>query len=182
MNDAELWTLIISDDYRAFTVLFERHWLRLYKTALRYTKDHAACDEVVHDLFVNIWEKRKHLVVLDFERYLVAATRYQVYTYLKRCKRSALEYREDVSLLKQSITLSAINTGQEKMLYHDLESAIDDKLKLLPKRCQEIFFLSRKEHLSNKEIAERLSISKRSVENQITVALKYLRVCLKNTA
>jgi len=163
LSDSDLWSLIVTDNYRAFTVLFERHGLRLYKTAQKYIKDEAICEEVVHDLFLNIWNRRQHLAINDFNHYLKAATRYQVYNYLKRAKLS-----------------SELNKGQEKLLYLELEEQLNEQLNALSDRCREIFLLSRKEHLTSTEIGERLSISKRTVENQITIALKHLRINFKN--
>ena len=78
--------------------------------------------------------------------------------------------------------LTLENSGQENMIYHDLENEMENCLKQLPKRSSEIFLLSRKDHLTNTEIAERLGISKRSVEDQITQALKHLRLHFKDIA
>ncbi|MES2276372.1 MAG: RNA polymerase sigma-70 factor [Bacteroidota bacterium] len=179
LSDSDLWALIVPGDYRAFTVLYERHWLKLYKTAQKYIRDNEACEEIVHDLFVTLWNRRCYLNILDFNHYLKAATRYQVYAHLKRAKTSQIIYCEE---LFEDIGSYELNQGQEKMLYTELEQQLTEQLRSLPERCREIFLLSRKEHLSNMEIAERLSISKRSVENQITAALKHLRYHLKDIA
>ena len=176
LSDSDLWSLIVTDNYRAFTVLFERHGLRLYKTAQKYIKDEAICEEVVHDLFLNIWNRRQHLAINDFNHYLKAATRYQVYNYLKRAKLSPISYQDHLT----EDSSSELNKGQEKLLYLELEEQLNEQLNALSDRCREIFLLSRKEHLTSTEIGERLSISKRTVENQITIALKHLRINFKN--
>jgi RNA polymerase sigma factor (sigma-70 family) len=72
------------------------------------------------------------------------------------------------------------NNGFDRMAYNDLEAELETYLKHLPKRCQEIFLMSRRQLMSNDEIADKLGISKRSVENQITHALKHLRISLKD--
>lgn len=70
--------------------------------------------------------------------------------------------------------------GYYNMAFRDLEFDMESSLSNIPKRCRQIFFMSRKELLSNDEIAGKLSISKRTVENQITHALKHLRLSLKD--
>lgn len=178
-SDADLWEKIVNDDYRAFTALFERHWYILYKTANKYIRDPDTCEELVHDLFLNIWNRRKYLNIADFKSYLKASTRYLVYNVLKKSENLSVVYLESYP---EETKLTLENRGQENMIYHDLEKEMEDCLKQLPKRSCEIFLLSRKDHLTNNEIAERLGISKRSVENQITQALKHLRLHFKDIA
>jgi RNA polymerase sigma factor (sigma-70 family) len=74
-----------------------------------------------------------------------------------------------------------INLGDEHIRQQELDQQLHHYLDLLPNRCKEIFVLSRIEHLSNEEIANRLHISKRTVENQVTSALKQLRISLKDS-
>ncbi len=179
LSDTDLWSLIVCDDYRAFTVLYQRHWLRLYRTAQKWIRDPAGCEEVVHDLFVTLWNRRQFLQIKDFGPYLKAALRYQVYAYLKKTKvYSILPWDE----LPAGPIPATMNEGHEKLLAADLEDQIHEQLQTLPRRCREVFLLSRHEHLSNAEIAERLRISKRTVENQLTAALKHLRFYLKDIA
>ena len=177
MSDAELWSLILKDDHHAFTILFKRHWLKLYRTSLRYIKDTEACEEVIHDLFLNIWRRKNYLTIINFESYFKAAARYQVYNYLKKHKAVALEFRENISDEDAGYEL---NSGYEEISYDDLENQLNQHLRSLPERCQEIFQLSRKHQLNNSEIAERLGISKRTVENQITCALQSIRFNMKD--
>jgi RNA polymerase sigma factor (sigma-70 family) len=61
------------------------------------------------------------------------------------------------------------------LLQHDISRVLEDNVAQLPEKCRQIFTLSRKEYLSNKEIATRLGISIKTVENQMTIALRYLR-------
>ena len=177
LSDAELWDLIVNDDHHAFTIMFQRHWLRLYKSTLNYVKDSEASEEIIHDLFLNIWNRRKCLVINDFGKYFTAATRYQLYAHLKKNKPVVLEYRENISEESNSFEL---NYAYEKISARDLETRLSLHLRSLPERCQEIFFLSRVQQLDNSEIAEKLGISKRTVENQISRALQCIRFNLKD--
>lgn len=116
--------------------------------------------------------RRKTLVIENFNNYLLVATRYQVYSYQRRHKSSKLNYVADYA----SIPTPATENEALVDLYHqDFYHMIAQRLDPMPKRCKEIFWMSRMDHLSNEEIAAKLGISKRTVENQITAALKCLR-------
>jgi len=179
LSDTELWDAIVVDDSHAFTMLFDKYWSNLYATAYGYLKDEVICEEIVHDIFLTVWNNRKQLHIESFKNYLIASTRYQVYKHQKALKKSPLQLMEEYDNIN---TPAVNNEGAENVVYVELKHEIDERLKELPKRCQEIFAMSRYEHLSNEEIAQKLNISKRSVENQITSALKYLRLVMKDIA
>ncbi|KAA2242598.1 RNA polymerase sigma-70 factor [Chitinophaga agrisoli] len=172
-TDHELWSGVVADDSHAFALLYERYWKKLYQTARYYLKDDAAAEEITHDVFVSLWEKRASSNIQNFRHYIQATARYHVYKYLKAAKVNCVEYLEQ---FPETPALQVYNIAPDKLGYEQLESQLAGLLKDLPRRCQEIFWLSRVNHLSNQEIADKLHISKRTVENQITTALKALRV------
>lgn len=174
-TDLELWEAICIDNKLAFNELFDRYWVSLYKTAYSYLKDKEASEEVVHDVFLNIWERRKELEIKIFPNFLLTAVRYQIYNRMRSAK-LAVVYMADNNYCNAACDL---NDGESKIRERELQQELKQHLDLLPKRCQEIFLLSRMEHVSNQEIATRLGVSKRTVENQITIALKHLRVSLR---
>jgi RNA polymerase sigma-70 factor (family 1) len=171
-SDNELWSQVTADDSAAFACLYNRHFGQLLKTASFYLKDHSLAEELVHDVFVVLWQRRKFLKINTFQSYLLITTRYHVYKKLKEAKISTIEYIEDY----EEITgITAIQTSTEKLIQEDFETELNTYLRGLPKRCSEIFWLSRVKQLSNTEIAASLGIKRCTVENQITQALKYLR-------
>ncbi|WP_423147997.1 RNA polymerase sigma-70 factor [Rubrolithibacter danxiaensis] len=177
-SDADLWKAIRRDDEQAFNTLFERYWVRLYKTAYQYLKDAESSEEIVHDVFLSIWNRRHLLEIESFPNFLLTSVRYQIYNRMRSAKLSIVSTSDYADVASASTE----NKGNERIMYKELQQELHHYLNQLPKRCREIFELSRIEHLSNEEIALRLGISKRTVENQITVALKHLRVCLKHIA
>ncbi|HEX8461907.1 MAG TPA: RNA polymerase sigma-70 factor [Segetibacter sp.] len=180
LSDSELWEAIKLDDKKAFDALFERYWSAIYSTAFSYLRDGDQCSEIVHDIFLKIWLRRGEYEILCFKSYLTAAAKYHVFKHLKACKLAKVIYIEDykdISNLQQGT-----NCGEENITYSELTNSVETSLNSLPKRCREIFLLSRVNHLSNAEIAQQLGISKRTVENQLTTALHFLRSFLKNTA
>ncbi|RBQ02308.1 RNA polymerase sigma-70 factor [Pedobacter miscanthi] len=177
-SDPDLWLSVRNNDGKAFNVLFDRYWLKLYKVALQQLKDEDASLEIVHNVFVSLWTRRKKLEINSIQNFLFISIKYQVYKSLRPGKLSIV-YKADVSEDSFSTT---VNLGDLKIQDSELQQKLNNSLSELPGRCHQIFRLSRLEHFSNKEIAERLGISQKSVENQLTIALKHLRHAFKDIA
>lgn len=176
-SDDELWVAIKNNELKAFNIIFERYWSAVYSASFHYIKDAEICSEITHDIFLNIWNRRQSLDIHSIKAYLTSSARYHVYKREKRVRSIDLKYVENYIGVNESSTQ---NTAEEHINCNELKTKINSYLEELPHRCREIFLLSREEHLSNDEIANRLSISKRTVENQITNALKHLRISLKH--
>ena len=172
-TDEELWEAIRKDEVPAFKALYERYWSSIFSTAWSHLHDRAACTEIVQDIFLSIWLKRRQLKMNSPYHYLTMAARYQVYKRLRQKGNQKIIYTD--SLQETSTVSHTLNEGEYDLRYAELQVSVDKYLKELPDRCQEIFNLSRKEQLSIAEIAERLGISRRTVENQLTRALQHLR-------
>lgn len=175
-SDATLLNLIKAGDLDSFNILFERYWEKLFATAFSVCPDTEVCSEIVHDIFLNLWLKREKLQIEYFKGYITASARYQIYRHLKNIKRKSIEYRDDLDFGN----LVAVNDGESNIRYRELEKKVEEELEELPSRCREIFTLSRMEQLTNDEIAARLDISKRTVENQLTYALRHLRLSIRH--
>jgi RNA polymerase sigma-70 factor (ECF subfamily) len=175
-SDTILLNRMREGDSASFNALFDRYWEMLYATVFSVCSDREVCSEIVHDIFLNLWLKREKLQIESFKAYILASARYHVYRHVKNARKNSLEYRED---LEYSSRVS-MNDGELNIHYQDLEKSVDKELEELPRRCKEIFTLSRREQLSNDEIATRLDISKRTVENQLTHALRHLRLSMRH--
>lgn len=172
----ELWASIRQDDVRAFNLLFDKYWRRLYQTAYSLTRDQEASKEITHDVFLNIWKRRGELHIDSFPHFLLTAIRYQYYNRMRAAK-SPIVLVPDYQKLDGTIHRDEYEGRQTEA---DLTAVIKEYLTQLPNRCREIFLMSRRDHLSNEEIANHLNISKRTVENQITYALKHLRQTIRS--
>lgn len=179
--DDELWEAIKFGSVPAFELLFDRYWQAVYTTAFSFLNDAEAAAEIANDTFLNIWRKRDTLNIGSFKNYLTTSARYHTYKVLHAKKKMRLSYVENYDQLPVS-EISVQNEGEEKIRYLNLQVDIEHALLDLPKRCREIFLLSRIANLTNVEIAERLSISQRTVENQICIAQKYLQHNMKTIA
>jgi RNA polymerase sigma-70 factor (family 1) len=175
--DDDLLAAVKHGDKKAFNQLYDRYWEVVYKKSFSYLHDTEACMGIVNDIFVNIWEKRDVLNIITFKSYLTSAARYRVYNAIKANTASRVTYVEDYEKLDN---LSVVyNRAENDFGVSELSSVLDGLLDELPARCKEIFLLSRVSQLTNAEIADRLSISKRAVENQISLAVKYLKPYFK---
>ncbi|MGJ1448111.1 RNA polymerase sigma factor [Sphingobacterium spiritivorum] len=178
-TDQELWLAIQNEDCQSsFAMLFDKYWSLLFRTAFNYLKDKEQSEEITHDIFFNIWNKRQQLQITAFPAYLHAATRYHVYKHLRAKEKSILHFTNDLSTVNSGTNS---NTAIDKLESEELDSTLRNILSKLPKRCQEIFIMSRFENLKNEEIASKLQISQRTVENQITIALRHIRQHLDKT-
>lgn len=175
-SDEILLNLMKAGDLDSFNILFERYWEKLFTTVFSICPDTEVCSEIVHDIFLNLWLKRDKLQIEYFKGYITASARYQVYRYVKSIKKKTIEYREELDFGN----LVAVNDGESNIQYRELERKVEEELEELPSRCREIFTLSRMEQLTNDEIAARLDISKRTVENQLTYALRHLRLSIRH--
>lgn len=158
-------------DVSAFEALFKVNYSSLCLTAIRIINDKAIAEDIVQDVFLQIWKKRD---VLKIEGSLKA--------YLhKSVINQSLNYhtKQKSSLLREQIhyheTNEAINTVEQKIFSRDTEIKINQIINSLPEGCRRIFILSRFEQMSYKQIAETLEISVKTVENQMSKALKILR-------
>jgi RNA polymerase sigma-70 factor (family 1) len=177
--DAEMLNeRIKSGDIKAFETLFNAYYTHLTLFANRFLNDLDASEEIVSDSFVVLWEKRSTLeFTSSVQSYLYKMVQNKCLNYIKRRK---IE-NEYVSYLAKNNLLDDYPDTWNAYIQKDLESQARKAIETLPEKCREIFKLSRFEHLKNKEIAQKLNLSEKTVERQITIALEKLRHHFKNT-
>ncbi|MGK9124053.1 RNA polymerase sigma-70 factor [Olivibacter sp. SA151] len=176
LTDLELWLAVKRSDQRAFSFLYDRYWSKIYTTSYRYLRDKELAANVVHDVFTSLWLRRDALMIQSFEAYVTRATKYIIFRNLSQLRKNLMEYEDD---LERKLKDDTTNRGEERLVQDESMQLVQYYLSALPARCQEIFSMSRFDQLSNEEIAQQLGISKRTVENQLTYALKHLRMHLK---
>ena len=174
LSDAELWKLIAQNNHDAFSEVYRRYGAKAHREVNRVLGNSEASNDLVQEVFVSLWTKRGTRVAC-LSSYLYGMTRNQVFKYLRRGKIAQSHLARINRIASENCTEQMVNLSQLQEMY---SAGVAD----LPERCREVFQLSRDEHLSNREIATRLRISPKTVENQITKALKYLRVVLRTTA
>jgi len=175
INDYLLVIRISHDDRNAFRSLYDRYSRKIYFFALGYLGSKDEAEELVQSVFVNVWENRESLdPALSVKNYIYKAAVNYIYNYLKK---KAIRARFIESVIVRGEEQS--NLTYEEVFFHDLENAVNSVVSSLPTQQQKIFRLSRYEGLPDKEIAKKLDISVRTVENMLYRALKVIRQNLK---
>ena len=160
-------------DILAFNTLFRRYSGRLYRFAYGYLKSETESEELVQEVFTIIWDKRAGLnAELSFKSYLFTIS-FNIIRKQFRTKSYLVEYLR--SEKTDELDLHTSDEISYNSLYHYVTRLMDR----LPERRKLIFIKSRFEGLSIREISEDLNISHKTVENQLTDALKYMRANLK---
>ena len=162
--------------FSAFDHLFSLYKERLYAFAVGYLKAAEDAQELVQEVFVKVWENRETLdETRSFNSYLFTISKNTILNYFRK-KANEQSY---IDYIKKNTSLT-YNKTEEDLAYEELMEKANRVIELLPARQKEIYRLSREQGLSNEEIARQLKISKKTVENQVTLALKFLRERLGN--
>lgn len=170
--DTELLELLRLDDRKAFEMLYNKYSGKVYHVAYNLFRDKDVCEDLVQELFIDLWTKRNKLNISSLEWYLKVAIKNRVLMYI-RTQKATLDLSAIAMLTEKYSTDS-------KLMQNDISHLLEEGVERLPEKCRQIFTLSRNEYLSNKEIASRLNISVKTVENQMTIALRYLRTGLSD--
>ncbi len=172
-TDEELLALLPQDGELAVERLFQKYYEYLCVAVYRILPDPVTVEDLVQEVFMEVWRKHKSLnIQTSLKAYLKRAAINKTLNFIRDHKIKS-EGEEQLSFFKAK-EASAGEQLEAKELQERIQKAIDH----LPEKCRIIFMLSRFEELSYKEIAERLDISTKTVENQISKALRLLRQIL----
>ena len=172
-RDEDIFRLLQSQPDRAIELLFREHYRYVCHAVYRVLPDWVVVEDLVQDTFYELWKKRERLTIqTSFKAYLRRAAVNKTLNYIRDHKIKVSERAEELPLA------STATTTPERLAAEDLQLAIDRAIDELPDRCRAVFALSRFEDKSYREIAEALGISVKTVENQMSKALKHLRTAL----
>jgi RNA polymerase sigma-70 factor (ECF subfamily) len=175
-DDNLLVSRIRNDSLEAFELLYNRYSKKLYYFSLRYLEDNVDAEEIVQVVFISVWEHRKTLdETRSIKNYIFKSTANNIYNYLK--KKAIRQKYVDYELQKPE---RSVNQTYDLIFYKELEKKIDTIVSSLPPQQQKIFNLSRSNGLSHEEIAKKLKLSIRTVENQIYRVIKVIKEHMKS--
>jgi len=174
LTDEQLVNLIIEDNKYAFEEVYHRYWYKLFGVAYHEIGTREEAEELVHDLFESLWNRRHQLNIRMLSAYLVVSIKHLSTNYIKSqiTNRKFQEY-----LIFNEIRQS--HATEEVVHFSELSDAVEEAMKKLPEKTCEVFRMSRFENQSVKEIAIQLNLSEKAVEYHITKSLKLLRENLK---
>lgn len=174
LNDAVTIHLLGERNEKIFEQVFKSNFRNLHAYAFTIVKDDVMAEEMVQNVFYKIWERTAQLSITgSVTAYLYRAVYNESLNYLKHQKVKAA-YQTHSSFQMKNATDSA----SKKILLRDLSENLHHALNELPEQCRTVFQLSRFEELRYREIASRLKISVKTVENHMGKALKLLRIKL----
>lgn len=156
----------------ALRQIFDRHYPLLLSDIYRLIPDESTCQDLAQELFVDLWNKRESLDIhTSLRAYLRRAAVNKALNHIKATRRMQWEDTDDLGQLADTSSADSLQKEKQESLEDALHAAIGG----LPEKCRVVFNLSRFEQLSHREIAEKLGISVKTIENQITKAMKMLR-------
>lgn len=174
LSDDVLVSLLRKGDASAFDVLYNRYWEKLYAMAYNRLKVTQQAEDIVHDVFTLLWQRREEIQPQSLSAYLAAAVKYSVLSHIRKIY-SANKYAAMEGQRSQMVPASDNQLHHKRIL-----EMVNQEVDKLPERCRLIFRYSREKGMSAKEIAGALDISVKTVENQLGKALHHLKTSFRN--
>lgn len=174
-DDTELVLQLANGDENAFSEIYNRYWKKLFAMAVNRLRDKSAAEDVVHDVFAGLWHNRHAIEIGKLENYLAVAVKYTILNVIR--KRQYEKHYLETAMG----TVSAEIVTEQQLQYKWLLQQVQTEVEKLPEKCRLIFKYSRNEGMPVKEIARQLQLSPKTVENQLTRAIRQLRVAVKST-
>lgn len=176
INEKDLIVRLKNGDQTAFELLFHFYYPGLVMYSTQFTADRMEAEEIVQDFFVRFWQRHQQIIPSDsLKSYLFLSVKNGSLNFLKHKKIEEKYIRSMTELSNNHLVYDP-----DLYIASELQEKIKKAIDLLPEKCREIFIMSRMRGLKNEEIAAELNLSKRTVETQISKALKVLRVELKD--
>lgn len=166
----EILLRLRSDDKAFMKDLFHDHYPMVCKTIYRFVNDQPLTEDLAQEVFIRLWNKRHQLnITQSLPAYLRRMAINEALGHIRKNKKTQIDE------LNPGLHEGMETGTEEQFLYAELKDRITHAIDGLPPRCRVVFQLSRFEELTYKEIAEKLDISIKTVENQMGKALKILR-------
>jgi len=154
-----------------FELIYKQFWKKLYYLCYQKIGDSEIAQDLVHDLFRSVWERRRELIITDsIEKYLVRSIKYKISGYFREKIQQERNLGESQLYVRESESVT-----EKQVAYSFLSQELKVLVERLPERCRLIYKLSREDGLNNREIAASLLVSEKTVESQITKAMSYIR-------
>lgn len=170
-SEQQLVSLLKEGDHVAYQTIYERYFGLLFVHAHKRLRDEEQAKDIVQEFFTALWHRHEEIqLTTSLSAYFFTAINYRIISFFRR---SAIQdkYIASFAGFINSEQINADHLIREKQLSELIEREIQE----LPPKMREVFEMSRKQHLSHKEIAEKLSLSEKTVDRQVSNALHRLR-------
>lgn len=172
-DNKELLLQLKKDSSKAFTEFYKRYWQKLFAIAYNRLKEIQSAEDIVHDVFTSLWANRQKLQIESLENYLATSVKYMV---LNRIRKNERERKYNNGLHTTPVVDFPVETS---LHFKRILERVKKEVEKLPEKCKLIFKYSRDEGKPVKQIAKELNISPKTVENQLTKALKQIKSSVK---
>ncbi|PPL03701.1 RNA polymerase sigma-70 factor, ECF subfamily [Parapedobacter indicus] len=167
--------MLQAGDSNAFKLIYDRFWNKLLVVAAKRLGSMPEAEEVVQDIFLNLWRKRETFTLkASFENYLAVAVKFEI------INRRAKRMRENTLRVELGSLWPPVSDDKASFDLAYLQQQLEQTVNSLPPKCQLVFRLSRDDDYTNKQIAQELGVTEKAVEKHISKALKVLRKRLGN--
>lgn len=175
LDNKSLQQCLKEGDIAAFEYIYKEYYSSLLNYADRLLCNIESARNVVQDVYYKMWENRSSLdIEISVKAYLFASVYHASLNILKHLKYVQNYEQEQLTDFYFSTVVQSPEAEME-LWRSDIKEALDQALKLLPERCREVFELSKLSGLKNREIADKLAISEKTVERHMSLALSFLR-------
>lgn len=180
-SDLEYQQEICDGNKVSFDFIFRKYYYTLRNYAFRLLKEDAPADDIIQEVFFQLWKKRDQLShVKKLSSYLLSMVHNQCISHIRKASKNNFTLLDDDGLRElPGLYADIIQYHKSFTISGDLNSRLNSAIESLPNQCKTVFTLSRKFGLRNKEIAEFLNVSVKAVEKHISRALGQLREDLK---
>jgi len=159
----------------AYEAIFHKYWYAVFKVAYARIRSKEEAEEIVQEIFAGLWKNHESLLIANLSFYLFAAVRKRVISNI----RSKVVHEKYRTYYEQFLQDHALVTD-EAVAYTSLREAVEEAVRQLPEKPQQVFRLSHFQGLSVPEIAQHLNMPRRTIEHHLTQSLRTLRVHLKD--
>ena len=175
---AHLGERIANDDQLAYRQLFIQFYNKLSRFVMGFTKSKELTEEIVSDVFINIWRRRKNIgEIKNLKLYLYVSAKNITFNYLKKLHRENLTDLDAVEIEPED----PFADPGAAMITREMNLKLKKAINALPPRCKLIYTLIKEDGLTYKQTAQLLGISESTVDNQISIALKKISSAIRYT-
>ncbi|ATL45843.1 hypothetical protein COR50_00965 [Chitinophaga caeni] len=173
-SDTYLWEQVTLGNEAAFAMLFERYWEVSLREALLKTGSEQDAMDCVQELFIKLWNNRAQISIQSsFKGYLLTALKHRVISYY-RSKDAREHLASSVANLPGGE--DSVNHSHHVLQAKEVAVLIESEVSRMPSKMQQVYRFSREGGLSSAQIAQQMGISEQTVKNQLTTALKRLKI------
>ncbi len=176
-NDEEqfIFSQMVEGDKKAFRFFFDKYYIDLCNLVNLYINNEAIAEEIVQDIYIYFWVRKENIQIeSSVKAYLLRASKNKSLNYLRN-EKTKLGVHEKL----RKVTETTYEMPSNLLDARQLREIIENAVKNLPEKCREIYQLAKVNEMSYKEIAEKLGVSVKTVDNQMGIALKKLREQLR---